>query len=333
MAGISVSAAHAMASGGLDAMGAMDGAAGAMIRAADKYSRGLGARSAGPRRPGLSDPGAGSRPGHEPSSYREPLPAGFVPLHEVKDMALLGWWPLLEDRMSPCFPARTLAAMQRRSALGDRDADAWLRMHAEACSGDPEAQRAFGRICENGSHRVAADVQRAFFWYYRSGLQGDVEARMNAERLMHRSPRISPATMAEPLLIHPGRWRFTAHLSEDLSSASVFDLANDGGAIGWLLGNSRATLGTPFGASGTADDSSGGEPTAGKSCYRGGWAFDSIGQVLTIIFESEDGERRWRSNNWQIELLGCKPGAIFGRDRRKVGYTLEHLPQSGMCEE
>ena len=331
MTTISVSAAHAMAGGGPDMM---DEAAGAMIHAADKYSRGLGAHSAGPRRPSPPpDSGAGTRPGHEPASDPETLPAGFIPLREVKDLALLGWWPLLEDRMSPCFPAKTLAAMQRRSALGDHEAEAWLRMHAQACSGDPEAQRAFGRVCENGSHRVYADLQRAFFWYYRAGLQGDVEARRNAERLLHRSPRISPATMAEPLLIYPGRWCFTAHLSEHLRSASVFDLANDGSAIGWLLGNSRATLGTSSGATGPAGDSGGDEPSAEKSCYHGGWAFDGIGQVLTIIFESEGGERRWRNANWQIELLGCKPGAIFGRDRRGVGYTLGLLPQGAAREE
>ena len=158
-------------------------------------------------------------------------------------MTLLGWWPLLDDRMSACLPARIIAAMQRRSSLGDHDADAWLRMHAQACAGDPEAQRTFGRICENGSYRAAADLQRAFFWYYRAGLQGDVEARRNAERLMHRSQRISPATMAEPQLIYPGQWRITAHLSEHLHSASVFDLASDGSATGSLLGNSRATVG------------------------------------------------------------------------------------------
>jgi TPR repeat protein len=331
MAGISVSATYAMASGGPVAM---DESAGAMIHAADKYSRGLGARTTGPRRSGPTDSDADTRPGHESASDRGTLPAGFVPVREVKDMALLGWWPLLEDRMSPCFPAKTLAGMQRRSALGDHEAEAWLQMHAQACSGDPEAQRAFGRVCENGSHRVCADLQRAFFWYYRAALQGDVEARMNAERLMQRSPRISPATMAQPLLIYPGRWRFTAHLSQHLRSASVFDLADDGSATGWLLGNSRATLGTLSGAAGDAcGDEASAASRSHKSCYRGGWAFDGIGQVLTVIFESEDGERRWRSANWQIELLGCKPGAIFGRDRRMVGYTLEYVPQGAAREE
>jgi TPR repeat protein len=292
-----------------DGSGMFDEMADALIHAADKYSRGLGARTADPssaRHARTSE--RTDKRGHP--AGREPLPAGYIPLAEVKDLALRGWWPLLEDRMSPCMPSKIIAAMQRRSALGDRDADAWLKVHAQACAGDAEAQRAFGRICENGSYRAAADLQRAFFWYYRAGLQGDVEARTNAERLMHRSARICPATMAEPLLIYPGQWRITAHLSGHLRSISVFDLAGDGSATGWLIGNSRQAAGA--------------QPPG----YHGGWAFDGIGQVLTVIFESEGGERRWRNANWQIEMLGCRPGSIFARDRRHVGYTLEHLSGS-----
>ena len=148
-------------------------------------------RRAGGRHASRSPPQCSGRPGAS-------LPEGYLPLSEVTDMTLLGSWPLLEDRMSPCMPTRIISAMQRRSSLGDREADTWLRMHAQACAGDPDAQRAFGRVCENGSYRTAADLQRAFFWYYRAGLQGDVEARRNAERLMHYAQRISPATMAEP---------------------------------------------------------------------------------------------------------------------------------------
>ena len=311
MAIISVSAARAM---GSDRRDAMNEAAGSMIHAADKYSRGLGARSGGPadmpRRSGPPDYGLGARSGRSPVSGHAPLPEGFVSLRETRDLLLLGRWPLLEDRMSPCYPARIVAAMQRRQSLGDHGAEAWLQMHARACAGDPEAQRAFGRMCENGSHRVSADVQRAFFWYYRAGLQGDDDARRNAERLMHRSPRISPATMAEPQLIYAGQWQITAHLSEHLRSSSVFDLAGDGSATGRLVDNSRPAA-----------------SPACKSCYSGGWAFDGMGQILTVIFEAEGGERRWRSATWQIEMLGVRTGAIFGRDRRMVGYTLEYVPQ------
>jgi hypothetical protein len=121
--------------------------------------------------------------------------------------------------------------------------------------------------------------------------------------------------MAEPQLIYAGQWQITAHLSDHLRSSSVFDLASDWSATGWLVDNSRVAT----------------SPSQ-KSCYRGGWAFDGIGQVLTVIFEAEGGDRRWRGATWQIEMLGVRPGAIFGRDRRMVGYTLEYVPQGTLSD-
>ena len=318
----SASAACAMPADGLDTVGDAEDA---MIQVADMYSRGLGVRAsppAGRRAPRQPEPAAMQRPAGRG------LPEGYLPLSEVTDLTLLGSWPLLEDRMSACMPTRIISAMQRRSSLGDREADTWLRMHARACAGDPDAQRAFGRVCENGSYRTAADLQRAFFWYYRAWLQGDVEARRNAERLMHYAQRISPATMGEPMLIFPGRWRITAHLSPELHSTSLFDLLEDGSAAGSLPGPARA-------AAAMSPSGPGMEPAAddlpsrfGNARCRGGWAFDGIGQVLTLIFEAEGGERRWRSAIWQIEITGCTPGSLFGRDRTMVGYTLERLTQA-----
>jgi TPR repeat protein len=228
--------------------------------------------------------------------------------------------------MSPCLPARVLAAMQRRYYLGDQDAATWLKVHARAYAGDPDAQRVFARVCESGLYRATADLQRAFFWYYRAWLQGDVQAAHDAERLM-RSTRISSTAMAEPMLIFPGQWRITANLSDRLNSTSLFELSEDGTASGCLIGDSgaaaaimndtRAAVGDPYGQPACA-------LSKHEARYRGGWAYDDIGHVLTVIFDlSESGARRWRRDYWQIELLGCRAGALYGRDRRSVGYTLE----------
>jgi hypothetical protein len=40
------------------------------------------------------------------------LPEGFVPIREAKNMALLGRWPLLDDKMPPCLPLNLLLTMQ-----------------------------------------------------------------------------------------------------------------------------------------------------------------------------------------------------------------------------
>ena len=127
------------------------------------------------------------------------------------------------------------------------------------------------------------------------------------------------------MLIFPGQWRITAHLSQELNSTSVFDLLEDGNAAGSLLGSAFSSALSAPGMEAAADEL---PLRLGNARYRGGWAFDGIGQILTIIFEAEGGERRWRSANWQIEIVGCKPGSLFGRDRRMVGYTLERLTQA-----
>jgi hypothetical protein len=256
---------------------------------------------------------------------RDTLPEGYLPLREVKDLSLLGRWLPLDDRMSPCLPLKVLSAMQRRRELGDPDADAWLELHARAYAGDPDAQRAFGRVCECGLHRASADLQRAFFWYYRAALQGDDEARKNAERLM-RSTRISSATMAEPMLVYPGQWLITAQVSERLRSKTLFELAEDGSATGSLVGDGAAAE-----CAGPAQSviERGGTTSTGASPkntvrYHGGWAYDGIGNVLTIIFEpTETRARRWRSDNWQIAIFGCGRGFLFGRDRRGVCHILK----------
>jgi hypothetical protein len=314
-------------------MSMIDTAAGAMHYAVNAFSR-----DDDTRRPGAAD--AGEQGGLDCAAadmqvvrrprvaVRDTLPEGYLPVCEVRDMALLGRWTPLDDKMSPCLPARVLAAMQRRYDLGDQDAAAWLKVHARACAGDPDAQRAFARVCENGLYRATADLQRAFFWYYRAWLQGDVQARKDAERLM-RSTGISSAAMAEPVLIYPGQWRITAHLSDRLNSTSLFEFSDDGTASGCLIGDS-------MGSAGMTNDTraAAGNPCGPRACaasnhdarYHGGWAYDGIGYVLTIIFElSESGARRWRSDCWQIEVRGCRAGSLYGRDRRSVAYTLECL--------
>ena len=327
MASSSICTAAESSSGEL---GMIDATAGAMNYAANVFSREDDARrtsAADARGQGGLDSAAADMPVRRPRmALRDTLPEGFVPLREVKNMALLGRWTPLDDRMSPCLPARVLAAMQRRYDLGDQEAAAWLKAHAGAYAGDPDAQRVFARVCESGLYRATADLQRAFFWYYRAWLQGDHQSRKGAERLM-RSTRISSAAMAEPMLVYPGQWRITAHLSDRLNSTSLFELSADGTAGGCLIGDSVASAGITNDTRAAAGGPCG-QPACAASNrdarYHGGWAYDGIGHVLTLIFdESASGARRWRSDCWQIALLGCRVGSICGRDRRSVAYTLE----------
>src|SRR5262249_46905054 len=155
---------------------------------------------------------------------------------------------------SPCLPVKLMRAMQMRSAMGDAAAQSWLDLHARAFAGDPQAQHLFGRVCENGALRAPADRQRACFWYHRAALQGDVGARMAEERLL-RCTRISCAALAEPALIHDGRW-----LIESGTVRSCFELRDDGTLSGHHM--------------------------AGSDSCSGRWIYHSAARVLMLVLRA-----------------------------------------------
>ena len=122
----SASAACAMPADGLDTVGDAEDA---MIQVADKYSRGLGVRAsppAGRRAPRQPEPAAMQRPAGRG------LPEEYLPLSEVTDLALLGRWPLLDDRMSPACRRGSSPPCSAGTLLGDQRG---RRLVEDACPG------------------------------------------------------------------------------------------------------------------------------------------------------------------------------------------------------
>ena len=117
--------------------------------------------------------------------------------------------------------------------------------------------------------------------------------------------------VAEPALVYPGSWRITADLPRAQGSTSFFELSESGAASGWTIGN-------------------GGRHPAAKSAvpdvqYHGQWAYHKASRTLTFDFSaSMSAIAGSRSAIWQIELLGCQTGAVYGRDHRMVSYVLEY---------
>lgn len=301
----------------LSSLGVPHAAATAMEYAANAFSCQRGARSSIATRqqaPGqLQSLFAEARADREEKRLHGPaaLPEGFVPIREAKNMAVLGRWPLLDDKMPPCLPLNLLLTMQRLCEHGDPSAAAWMKIYVRAFSGEVEAQRAFGKVCENGAFRAPADLQRAYFWYHRAALQGDVEARYGAERVS-RAIHVSPSAMAEPALVYSGAWRITADVPGASRSTSFFELTEVGAASGWMIGN--------------VGDHPRAKNTALNTQYNGQWAYHhQARKMLTFDFSaSMTAVPGRRSDIWQIELLGCRTGAVFGRDCRMVSYILEH---------
>ena len=82
-------------------------------------------------------------------------------------------------------------------------------------------------------------------------------------------------------------------------------------ASGWMIGNKG--------------DHPQAKNTAPNAQYNGQWAYDQARKMLTFDFSASVTAvpGRW-SDNWQIELLGCRTRAVVGRDRRMVFYILEY---------
>jgi TPR repeat protein len=183
----------------------------------------MDAASAGPSRGFIAaTPGDRSR-----ESHASDLPDGFLPLRRVKALALQGRWATLDDRMPPWLPFHCLVEMARRDGEGDADAHAWLELYRRASQGDAVAQREMGHACETGACGTQVDVHRAFFWYYRAGLAGDLEGTECALRLKEAFA-IAPAAMEEPALLYAGQWRITRDDLDGTIATAVYDLAEDG---------------------------------------------------------------------------------------------------------
>lgn len=134
------------------------------------------------------------------------IPQGFVPLEAMKALPMMGRWSPLPDGLPGWLPFQALVEMARREQAGDDAARLWLEVYRHAVQGDTAAQRRMGGACESGSAGIGPDIPRAFFWYYRAGLAGDVAATDRALRLKEKHD-IPLAAMQEPALVYPGLWR------------------------------------------------------------------------------------------------------------------------------
>jgi hypothetical protein len=172
-------------------------------------------------------PGWASDETHERRSPDTGIPEGFIALGAVKTLPLMGRWNALPDGMPPWLPFHGLVEMARRDQAGDADAHEWLELFRSATQGEPGAQRLMGDACEHGRYGLQADVQRAFFWFYRAGLAGDEEASENALRLKD-AHEISSAAMEEPALVYPGQWRISRDDAHGDTTTAIVELGEDG---------------------------------------------------------------------------------------------------------
>jgi TPR repeat protein len=159
----------------------------------------------------------------------------------------MGRWSALPDGMPPWLPFQALLELARREQAGEDAARAWLELYRHAVQGDRAAQARLGHACEQGEAGIPADLARAFFWYYRAGLAGDVAASERALALKEAHD-IPDAAMEEPALVYPGQWRWRREERDGGCERLVLELHADGRIAGsgvnglWSYDRLRRTL-------------------------------------------------------------------------------------------
>jgi len=154
------------------------------------------------------------------------IPQGFVLLDAMKALPMMGRWPPLPDGLPGWLPFQALVEMARREQAGDDAARHWLEVYRHAVQGDTAAQRRMGGACESGSAGIGPDLPRAFFWYYRAGLAGDVASTDRALRIKEKHD-IPLAAMQEPALVYPGLWRVRREEGDGTTHPVTLELHDD----------------------------------------------------------------------------------------------------------
>ena len=245
----------------------------------------------------------------------ESLPDGFEAIEDVTALSNLGTWPILQKDLLPAWwPLKTHAAMSKRGIVGDEEAKAWLHAWTGALAGDAACLREMGEISESGRYGAEVDLDRAFFWYHRAGLAGDLVARKRALELK-RCTNIDPATMEDPQFIGAGNWRIVMGSPGHGSTTAIVELARSGtlcGAVEFLGGA----------AMDTTDDAT----------LEGRWAYDKKHHVLSIemLFPTAPApgvqgfSAQVRILARQIAQLSEKR-VFFGRDEAMAAYYFQSV--------
>lgn len=262
------------------------------------------------------------------------LPERFIPIKAQRNLLLMGRWPRFRDNSELRFSKEFFEGWAEELRKDDPNnlsaANVEMAMRLKNSSeGDPEAQLQMGEMFEKGTFGIAPDSNRAFFWYYRAGLNGSERGREHAVRLT-KSTEIDPVTAQEPALVYPGDWRISEDNFAQGTSVQLLTLASNGSISGRVEG---------FG--GTAGEAAknlmDGDPIMGplfasamkNLTLSGKWRYDKLSaRLLLNTVASFPGVPPQIA---EISLIGiAKEGeyALFGTDEKAVTYCIEPLSKT-----
>ena len=150
------------------------------------------------------------------------LPEDFKPLDKIP--SLLGQFPRHPDGHNVRDPSIAL------QWLAGNQPDAyprWAQNYVMAAIGFPPAQFALAKALETGEDGTKPDPVRAFFYYYRAGMQAHADARQGAERLADQIGDFRWIT-DQPYLLHSGDWEIIQDKFGEAITTRHFGLADNG---------------------------------------------------------------------------------------------------------
>jgi hypothetical protein len=260
------------------------------------------------------------------------VPEGFEPFGSIRSLLKMGRWPLCTDSLPVILPSRELLTM---GSDGRIDASSWESFRKDweaALAGDADAQFALGqfyRETHGGVSGHALDIERAFFWFYRAGMQGHIDARVQAEAIMSYVPDFDKITAA-PEMVFPFKWLVRQDKFGEAIITMEFQFEEDGKLTGRT---------TDFGGTAAEQMKEFAHHPLGRQAYNalfgaelsGRWTFSREARVLTltVVARVPGAVRPSPPEVMRIELVaavenGIYPG-FFGKGSDMFSYIVSPI--------
>ncbi|SEA62685.1 SEL1-like repeat protein [Nitrosospira multiformis] len=250
------------------------------------------------------------------------LPDGFQPLDKIT--TLIGHFPVHPDGASVML---LVSAMKWIEANRPDDVQKkWSKCYTLALLGILDNQACLAYWLETGEDGVEPDLIRAFFYYYRAGMHGHLEARKRAEVLV---PKLGDFQwiIAPPYLVFPGNWQLVQDKFGEAISTFVLNLVEDRSLTGQLT-----DLG---GAAGDRLKAMRGQPIGDmawnammEARLEGRWSYDRTKQLVNLQVAGRiPGAAPQAPETICFELMATSmpPSIYFGKDEQNFTYYFRNL--------
>lgn len=255
-----------------------------------------------------------------------PLPDGFRPLDKVS--ALIGQFPTHPDGASLGLPAATAAW------IGANRPDVmvkWNQCWFMAAIGHPDSQATLADSLEIGEFGAEPDLIRAFFFFYRAGIQGHTEARKRAEALIDKIGDFQ-WIIAPPYRVFAGSWQLVQDQFGQAIPTYAFNF-EQGGALAGRLADYGGVAGDRLKAMRNHPIGEMSWRAFQDMRFEGRWSYDRASQLVYLHLAGRaPGSAPQAPETICFELMAVKIGSpgeghtYYGKDEKSFAYYLTFIP-------